>query len=265
MNLRRLVSVSVLSVVAAGVTIAQDAPTKAPGNSLALKAQPMKANQDVLETYGTTNTSFYRMGGSEFTGMNAPGADNWSDTFYVDGTIRRYPTVADGWFVGTPHLPSGALVKKIYIHDCVNDGSTNSLSGTIYACNSYGDSCSPIGTLDTNTGCGHDTVDVSAANYVVNNSQNGNYLVIWIHMTNTDGSDSLAGATIEYQLQVSPAPLVATFSDVPNSDFGFQYIEALVASGITGGTAPGVYSPNQFVTRRQMAIFLAKALGLHFQ
>jgi hypothetical protein len=69
---------------------------------------------------------------------------------------------------------------------------------------------------------------------------------------------------IEYQLQVSPAPATPTFNDVPPSDFGFQYVEALAASGITGGCGGGEYCPDAPVTRRQMAIFIAKALGLHF-
>lgn len=55
-----------------------------------------------------------------------------------------------------------------------------------------------------------------------------------------------------------------TFNDVPATDFGFQYVEALVAAGITGGTGGGNFSPDGNVTRRQMAIFIAKALGLHW-
>ncbi len=50
---------------------------------------------------------------------------------------------------------------------------------------------------------------------------------------------------------------------LPTSDFGFQFIEALVAAGITGGTGGGNYSPDAPVTRRQMAIFIAKALGIY--
>ncbi len=66
-----------------------------------------------------------------------------------------------------------------------------------------------------------------------------------------------------WRRQVSPAPATSTFNDVPASDFGFQYVEALVASGITGGCGGGNYCPDNPVTRRQMAIFIAKALGLH--
>jgi hypothetical protein len=79
------------------------------------------------------------------------------------------------------------------------------------------------------------------------------------------GSDGFSGATFAYQLQVSPAPAVATFGDVPTTDFAFQYVEALAASGITAGCDTGLYCPDANVTRRQMAIFIAKALGLHWQ
>ena len=66
------------------------------------------------------------------------------------------------------------------------------------------------------------------------------------------------------RLQISPAPAVATFSDVPVGSFGFQHIEALVASGITAGCGGGKFCPNNTLTRAEMAIFLAKALGLYW-
>jgi hypothetical protein len=65
---------------------------------------------------------------------------------------------------------------------------------------------------------------------------------------------------------VSPAPAAADFNDVPTTHPFFQYIEALKASGITGGcqASPPLYCPDNPVTRGQMAVFLAKALGLHW-
>ena len=51
---------------------------------------------------------------------------------------------------------------------------------------------------------------------------------------------------------------------MPLSDPAFQYIEALVKSGITAGCGGGNYCPDGTLTRRQMAVFLAKALGLHW-
>jgi hypothetical protein len=72
------------------------------------------------------------------------------------------------------------------------------------------------------------------------------------------------GARILYRRQVSPAPLEATFGDVPLDHPFFQFIEALAASGITAGCGTGIYCPDSPLTRGQMAVFLAKALGLHW-
>jgi len=74
-----------------------------------------------------------------------------------------------------------------------------------------------------------------------------------------------AGATLWYQLQVSPAPATATFpNDVPTTHPFFRFVEAMAASGITGGCATGSFCPDQPVTRGQLAVFLSTALGLHF-
>jgi len=72
------------------------------------------------------------------------------------------------------------------------------------------------------------------------------------------------GVEIWWHRTVSPAPAVATFADVPTSHVFFQFVEALAASGITGGCGGGNFCPDAPVTRGQMAVFLAKALGLHF-
>jgi hypothetical protein len=41
-------------------------------------------------------------------------------------------------------------------------------------------------------------------------------------------------------------------------------VEALSASGITAGCSPTQYCVNAPITRGEMAVFLAAALGLHF-
>ena len=85
-----------------------------------------------------------------------------------------------------------------------------------------------------------------------------------ISIGTTDGSLRFKGARLTYYLQVSPAPGTATFSDVPVGAFGFQHIEALAASGITAGCGGGNFCPDDPLNRAQMAVFLSKALGLHF-
>lgn len=74
----------------------------------------------------------------------------------------------------------------------------------------------------------------------------------------------LKGVRLFWYRQVSPAPAVASFADVPTTHQFFQYIEALAASGITGGCGGGNFCPGNYVTRGQMAKFLATALGLHW-
>jgi hypothetical protein len=74
----------------------------------------------------------------------------------------------------------------------------------------------------------------------------------------------LRGCWIRWNRQVSPAPATATFSDVPTSHPYFRFVEALVDSGISSGCGGGLYCVNNPVTRGEMAVFLAVALGLHF-
>jgi hypothetical protein len=80
----------------------------------------------------------------------------------------------------------------------------------------------------------------------------------------TQNSLGLGGVQITWRRAVSDPPPAPTFGDVPASDPGFLFIEALVSSGITAGCAGGNYCPDANLTRRQMAVFLAKALGLHW-
>jgi hypothetical protein len=53
----------------------------------------------------------------------------------------------------------------------------------------------------------------------------------------------------------TPGP-VAMFSDVPPGAFARAFIEQLAVEGITAGCAPGLFCPNNPVTRAEMAVFL---------
>jgi hypothetical protein len=204
------------------------------------------------------------MGASEFTPLDAV-VDAYSDTGNSDGLLsfRRYGSSGLSIFVGTPHLPAGARILSVTVSGCA--GENDGLSGFIKSCGSSGSSCQNLAVYHGVQGCGNDFVDLASSNFVVDNSPLGPRFLIVLVTLHDDGSDAIAGATVEYVLQVSPAPASATFNDVPPSDSAFQYIEALVKAGITGGTGNGNYSPDAFVTRRQMAVFIAKALGLHWR
>jgi len=81
-----------------------------------------------------------------------------------------------------------------------------------------------------------------------------------------DGNLALGGARVVWHRQVSPPPATPTFTDVPADHLFFPYIEALAASQITAGCNgdPPQYCPDAPLTRGQMAVFLSKALGLHW-
>lgn len=63
---------------------------------------------------------------------------------------------------------------------------------------------------------------------------------------------------------VSDPPATPTFGDVPGSHPFYPFVEALAKSGITGGCGGGNFCADAPLTRGQMAVFLSKALGLHW-
>jgi hypothetical protein len=58
--------------------------------------------------------------------------------------------------------------------------------------------------------------------------------------------------------QSPPSP---GFIDVPGGAYYVDAVAWLVGKAITTGTAPGTYSPNDTITRAQMAVFLWRAAG----
>jgi S-layer homology domain len=107
----------------------------------------------------------------------------------------------------------------------------------------------------------HDTADVDGDGV---SELVAHRLWAYVPLGSGGGLFGLGGARITWHREVSPAPATATFGDVPTSHPFFQYVEALAASGVTGGCGGGNYCPNSPVTRGQMAVFLSKALGLHW-
>jgi hypothetical protein len=170
------------------------------------------------------------------------------------------------------HLPAGALVTYIEV-DYYDNSATGQVIASLGVCDYNGiscvfqaGSCGGAATVCSDVagapGYGFSTADLTGDAITVDNLNNR--YILFAGNTTTDGSTAISKVIIGYRLQVSAAPGAPTFNDVPLSDFGFQYIEALVASGITGGCGGGNYCPDSPVTRRQMAIFISKALGLHF-
>jgi len=91
-----------------------------------------------------------------------------------------------------------------------------------------------------------------------------NALVAHVQLGNAADLAYFAWVEIWWRRTVSPPPAAPTFGDVPVDHPFFQYVEAIAAAGITVGCGGGNFCPEQPITRKQEAAFIAKALGLHW-
>lgn len=200
-------------------------------------------------TYGTSQESLQRIGPLQFVA---------EDCHFTESTLRCY----GGGGAATPSLPSGALVTGVQFDVCDSSASQD-INVVAFSVDNLGENLQLLGSAATSgtPGCAGVFVDVSASNFVIDNAGAGNQLVLLLGLYSGDDTQSFAGATIHYRLQVSPAPATASFNDVPTNHPFFQFVEALAASGITAGCGGGNYCPDAPLTRGQMAVFLAKALG----
>ena len=61
------------------------------------------------------------------------------------------------------------------------------------------------------------------------------------------------------------SPSVPYFTDVPDTAFGFSYIQRLRWENITSGCAPTTYCPSEAITREQLAVFIMRGLTNQFR
>jgi hypothetical protein len=183
-------------------------------------------------------------------------------TFIGAGAALRTTTAGTELSVGV-HLPSGALIDFLELDACDASG-TNDGSVSLFDCADGAGGpggCTALVTVSTagSAGCGF---WASAAIGATVDNLNHDYVLdtVWPNDTNL----GLRAVKVYYKLQVSPAPVTATFTDVPTTHPQFRYVEALHAAGITGGCGGGNYCPDSPLTRGQMAVFLSVALGLQW-
>ncbi len=215
------------------------------------------------DTYGTFLESFIHVPAVAFQALNPSDGPYTTGTGGIAGFVTRYGA-GDSSLAAPLTLPSGALITSIEFDFCdLNQFSNRSyLVLAVSNFEGYVVATTPF-LYSEYGGCSNAYADVSALGITVDNYRNGYHLVFYNNIG--DGSESIAGVVLGYRLEVSPPPAVARFNDVPAGHPYFQFIEALAAAGITGGCGGGNYCPDAPVTRGQMAVFLAKALGLFFQ
>ncbi len=229
-----------------------------------LALAPCLYAQRTTPDFGTTTTSYQRLGPSSFlTGADCALQVTWrsASTLRISGGTGTCDSL-----IAVANLPGGALLTYAELDYCDTDAIGKHIHVGFYNCDNDGNCDQPalatISSGDGPPGCALASVDLSPLGYTINNKANEFGLVLKFD-ANEDALQ-FAGVVLGYQLQVSPPPAQATFNDVPTNHPFFQFIEALYASGITAGCGGGNYCPDNPVTRGQMAVFLAKALGLNW-
>jgi hypothetical protein len=168
-------------------------------------------------------------------------------------------------------VPEGAILSGLHVWG-TDDSADADLHGTVI------ENCEPLGsTIGTSTVLAEGGLDGTPGDFwfafIMGNTVNNKECGYTIRLKFTDGGVPPQGTAIrvrkmaaQWVRQVSPAPATATFNDVPTDHPFFQFVEALAKSGITGGcsTSPPLYCPDAPLTRGQMAVFLAKGLGLQW-
>jgi hypothetical protein len=215
-------------------------------------------------TFGTASEVVHVVGAWEFN------ATSGEATFADFGNRACQPLSNSGCsMLANVRLPAGAVVSRITLDACDPRGDdqvafsmrrTPSPATSSSLANLTGNVGTGIGATP---GCAifpapllaPETIDNEHFTYTLRVSIGGD-----------SGETSFTAVRVYYTLQVAPPPATATFGDVPTSHPFFQFVEALVASGITSGcqASPPLYCLDQAVTRGQMAVFLSTALGLHF-
>lgn len=206
---------------------------------------PIMAEHSGLQFQGRMSTYAYATGGGH------------GDVAFAGGD-----TFADAQV----HMPSGAIWEntRIWVND--TNAASNVTMFLFQSCLPPA-AAGPPATMQlatgASTGAGGDQTFVLTppAGTVVDN----NGCIYWVRVRFDAVGLILRKARTQYRLQVSPAPAVATFpNDVPTSHPFFRFVEAMARSGLTGGCGPGAFCPDTAVTRGQLSVFLAVALGLHF-
>jgi S-layer family protein len=214
--------------------------------------QPTPLSVDAPHTYGTGSLTVHVVGAYSFSP-----ADSGTE-FGDDGNGGRYWTFGEWSFVAPLVLPAGAIIDHFELDACDQDNFYD-ISASLIVCTAG--SCSdPFGPVSSAGVPGCFRLASNTGSVIVDNDANRSFIQILAH----SGTLIFRAVRVHYKLQVSPAPAVATFADVPTTSPQFKFVEALAAAGITAGCGNGNYCPDQAITRGQMAVFLATALGLHF-
>ncbi len=222
------------------------------------------ADEPAVPAWGTNATHVVSLSAMAFVADDYTMQPSWvADS---SGQFRYLAGGPDGCFSHSVPLQSGALVEAVAVDGCDLSASSDIFlglrrdprgpaPGSVY----------PLAESTSGTpGC--QNFQFAPSQPILIDHEANTYVVEVCLAGGTASSQVRFKAVRIYsKLQVSPAPASATFWDVPTNHWAFQHIEALASSGITAGCSATEYCPDAPLTRAQMAVFLAKALGLHWE
>ena len=212
------------------------------------------------EAYGTAALTMAQIAASRCTPIAGTTANS-----AAEGYVHTASGI--GYFDCPLNLPAGSKLVRIDVltHDASDTGSMTVVLG-VCPIQAPGALCGGVAiTSSTGTAAApfDGKVTLNVGGIVIDKTSN--LYIARVSINSTAGDVKFRQIDVYYQLQVStPAPGTQTFADVPSSYPYYKAIEALAASGITGGCGGGNFCPGNNVTRGEIAVLFARALGLHF-
>jgi hypothetical protein len=210
------------------------------------------------EQWGTASDIIFTAWAGDFHFFGFPGTEG---PFNLTTGARTCGSGQCGWTAGL-HVPTGAQILGVEFSACDGDATQELRFNLLRGPKVPGAATLlvPFTGTGATPGCATFTATLAVPHTVQNDLEGYGMVVNSTPGTNLEWTQF----RVRYRLQVSPAPATASFGDVPTTHPFFRFVEALAASGITGGCGGGNYCPDSALTRGQMAVFLATALGLHF-
>ena len=246
----RFIASAAIACIAAGPTFGEVAPKAA--DEVAKSSERLDTMRSRPKAYGTEDYTVTFVPAVAFL------PETSDQAYYTSGSLGRFgPLNTVQNFYAAIDLPYGAIVDYVGLNS--SNDAPFALGVTLYH-RYYNGSAVPVADFSSTI---HDwgmDYNVDPIGY---QSEIPGADLIRVQQGNHSTYQFFGHVEVWWRRNVRPE-FGVTFNDVPIDHPFHQFIEALAASGITGGCGNGNFCPGNPVTRGQMAVFLAKALGLNW-
>ena len=215
--------------------------------------------RQVPDEYGTQDYTVVTISATQFV-PNSDDVGFGVPAFFTSPGLGRFCQPDTGThYYASLHVPAGSIIDFVGLNTTTN-------TDAVYGVALWYRNKTAFKNMVTGFSApshGWDTDYAGPIGYLVASNLDSE-LVIDVEQAPSSEPQYFGWVEVWYRRTVSDPPDQATFNDVPTGHPFFQYVEALNASGITAGCGNNNFCPDQPLTRGQMAVFLSKALGLHW-